>query len=203
MPRRILHADGAAAHPHRIPPAFPRAPRRAGAVYRRLPRARRIFRGDAAPVRRPAAARPGWRGRARAEPRSASRGLRIRSRAARTDPGRFAERPDRPGAEPASGQQPHRRRRAGRCFRCHPEPRPCAARRRNGGPGGGNRGRGLAGGRRRQPLDQGRGRGQSASTRSASWAAGIAVSSKCTWPRAGAWAAPAGRCFRTSSPPAT
>ncbi len=59
----------------------------------------------------------------------------------------------------------------------------------------------LAGGSR-QPLDQGRGRGEGAQS-VLQLGGGIAASSKCTWPRAAARARLAALRCPTSSPPAT
>ena len=53
-----------------------------------------------------------------------------------------------------------------------------------------------------QPLDARGRRGEGAASLLPSWAASIAPSSKCTWPRAGASVACAARRCRTSSPPA-
>ena len=91
---------------------------------------------------------------------------RLRPRAARADPGRPAQRAHRPGAESAARAQPDRgccsramwwtSRRLSRAER---ERLTAAGHAGAGGRGGG---RGVAGRRRRQPLDAGRRRGQGA-----------------------------------------
>ena len=116
---------------------------------------------------------------------------RLRPRAARADPRRPAQRPHRPGAEPAAGQHRHRRR-AARTTCSTPRAALADGTARRWAWQALRRGRGRRGhaGRRASAAAGRRARAWSRRcTRSASWAASTAPSSRSTWPRAGASAA--------------
>ena len=161
--RRLLHPGRAAAAAHRSAPALRRrAARNWNASPPPAATVAGILRHGAAPLRPPAAARRRMDKAARhRQPGGAARGSRLRPRPARADPGRPAQRPHRPGAEPPAGHQPHRDADADDVWMPPALSRAIA---RSAG-GAGRRARwpwsSLAGGVG-QPLDQGRGRGQGA-----------------------------------------
>ena len=164
---RLLRADRAGAAAAGPPRALAAAPRRAGPVRRRLPHAARAARHGADAVRRHAAARQGAKPAAEQTLAALLDAERLRPRAARADPRRPAQTAAsawrRTACRPAPIIEDVQAERCRRLPRSHVGRRSLRERGLDGAEERRGRRR-HAGGRRRQPLDAGRGRGQGAAS---------------------------------------